>query len=56
MQLAKLAELLTLSYQGDGTVEVSKVATLADARCGDISFFTNRKYRSELQDTEARDV
>lgn len=53
MQLAQLAELLTLSYQGDGSVDVFKVATLAKAGTGDISFFTNRKYRSELEKTSA---
>jgi UDP-3-O-[3-hydroxymyristoyl] glucosamine N-acyltransferase len=53
MQLSQLADLLTLGYQGDGSVDVVKVATLAGAGGGDISFFTNKKYRSQLLSTRA---
>ena len=56
MQLAQLAELFSLSYQGDGSVEVLRVATLAKAGVGDISFFTNAKYRSQLISTQASAV
>lgn len=56
MQLAQIAELLALSYQGDGSVDIVNVATLARAGVGDISFFTNRKYRAQLTITAASAV
>lgn len=41
---------------GDGTLSISRVASLANARPGQISFLTDSKYRSVLASTQASAV
>lgn len=41
---------------GDGNVQVSKVASLANAKAGQISFLANAKYRHLLETTQASAV
>lgn len=54
--LSKLASHFDLSYEGDGEVEIKKVATLSGAQTGDISFLSNRAYLGELNKTVASAV
>jgi UDP-3-O-[3-hydroxymyristoyl] glucosamine N-acyltransferase len=56
MTLAQLADQLGAELRGDPDLAVSGVATLADAGAGDVSFFANPKYRSQLAGTRASAV
>jgi UDP-3-O-[3-hydroxymyristoyl] glucosamine N-acyltransferase len=51
--LKTLAEQLDAQLHGDGAVEVSAVATIEDAKTGQITFLSNPKYRKFLQQTQA---
>jgi len=51
--LGALAELLGLSLQGDPEVKVSGIGTLAGARAGELSFYHNPAYISDLRTTRA---
>ena len=51
--LAELAELVGGKVVGDETIKIKRLASLADAQPGDISFLTNPKYRSQLLKTRA---
>ena len=51
-----LAEKLEGFVKGDDKVEIGKVATLSQAKEGDISFCTNPKYLQALSDTKASAV
>ena len=53
MKLRELAERLSCELEGDGSIEITGVATLDDARQGDISFLTNRKYYQKARTTQA---
>ncbi|MCF5919675.1 LpxD N-terminal domain-containing protein, partial [Xanthomonas perforans] len=48
-----IAEQFGLTVVGDGTTEVSGVATLAHAGAGQLSFLSNPRYRPQLADTQA---
>lgn len=54
--LADLAERVGARVEGDSTIEVSTIATLASATSGQISFLSNSKYRSQLSETKASAV
>ena len=56
LTLAQLAERLGAELRGDGTLTVSGVATLTEARRGDVSFLANPKYRRYLAGTRASAV
>ena len=51
--LGTLAELLGISLQGDPEVKVSGIATLAEAKAGELSFYHNPAYISDLKTTSA---
>lgn len=53
MKLGELAERLSCEIEGDGEIEITGVATLENARSGEISFLTNRKYYQEARKTQA---
>jgi UDP-3-O-[3-hydroxymyristoyl] glucosamine N-acyltransferase len=53
MTLAELATRLGCRLEGDGGVEVSRVAGIEDARAGDVTFLANPKYASKLAVTRA---
>lgn len=53
MKLAELAERLGCRLEGDGAVEVSRVARLEDAVAGDVTFLANPKYAAKLAATRA---
>lgn len=54
--LSHIAELLGAELQGDGALEITKIATLANARSGHIAFLANSKYRTQLETTQASAV
>jgi UDP-3-O-[3-hydroxymyristoyl] glucosamine N-acyltransferase len=54
--LTELAGRLGCRLEGDGSIEVVRVATLDDARPGDVSFLANPKYASKLATTRASAV
>lgn len=54
--LADIAARLGGDVLGDAQIRISQVATLASAGEGQIAFLANRKYRSQLQTTQASAV
>ena len=56
MKLEIIAERLGCALEGDGAVEIARVATLEDAVPGDLTFFANPKYAAELRATRASAV
>lgn len=53
MHLRELAAQLGVAYDGNGDHELGGVATLARAGPQQLSFFANRRYRSQLADSSA---
>ncbi|MCF6191327.1 MAG: UDP-3-O-(3-hydroxymyristoyl)glucosamine N-acyltransferase [Cocleimonas sp.] len=51
--LSTLAELTHTEFKGDEKTALTNIATLEDARAGDISFVSNPKYKRQLQSTQA---
>ena len=56
MKLRDIAARLSCSFEGDGDIEIARVASLENAGAGDLTFFTNRKYLDELRKTQASAV
>ncbi len=56
MNLQTLAEQLGCTLEGDGTIEISRVAAIEDAGPGELTFFANPKYAAELRATRASAV
>ena len=56
MTLARLAQQLGAELRGDGSLTVTGVAPLNEARAGEISFLANLKYRRWLAGTRASAV
>ncbi len=56
MTLADLADRLGCRLEGDGSVDVVRVASLDEAGPGDVSFLANPKYASKLAATRASAV
>ena len=56
ISLSELALRTGATVAGDGTVVVSRVATLESAGPGSIAFLANPRYRSQLADTRASAV
>ena len=56
MQLRELAERLGCRLEGDGTLEIRRVAGLEQAGEGDLSFFANPRYAPALRRTRASAV
>ena len=54
--LKELCLLLDGDIQGDETLIINSVATLENAKAGQISFLANNKYRSQLEETQASAV
>src|SRR5687768_14304707 len=53
MQLRELAERLGCRLEGDGMLEIRRVASLEQAGEGDVTFFTNPRYASAMRRTRA---
>ena len=56
MTLQELAERLGCRLEGDGSIEICRVAGLEQAAPGDVSFFTNARYAPALRRTHASAV
>ena len=56
MKLSELAERLDATVDGDGDIEISRVAALDAAEPGDLTFFANPKYLESLRATRASAV
>ncbi len=56
LRLDEIVTRLGGSLEGEGSVVVSQVGTLASAGTGQIAFLTNPKYRQQLQTTRAAAV
>jgi UDP-3-O-[3-hydroxymyristoyl] glucosamine N-acyltransferase len=56
MKLAQLAEKVVGVLDGDGNVEITGIAGLADAGAGDLSFLANPKYAALLENSKASAV
>jgi UDP-3-O-[3-hydroxymyristoyl] glucosamine N-acyltransferase len=56
MKVRDLAERLACRLEGDGDVEILRVAAIADAGPGDVTFLANPKYTSALGSTRASAV
>lgn len=56
MKLRELAERLTCRLEGDGDVEIVRVAGIQHARPGDLTFVANAKYAAQLAETKASAV
>lgn len=56
MELAQLAARLGCRLEGDGTIDITRVATLEDAGPGDVTFLANPKYAHQAQTTRASAV
>ena len=53
MKLSEIADRLACKLEGDGSINISGIATLEAARSGDLSFLTNPKYSNEAKETSA---
>ena len=56
MKLRDLAERIECRLEGDGELEIRRVAAIEVAGPGDLTFFTNPKYAAELRRTRASAV
>jgi UDP-3-O-[3-hydroxymyristoyl] glucosamine N-acyltransferase len=56
LKLKELAERLDCCLEGDGDVDIVRVAAIQDAQPGDLSFVANGKYAAQLADTHASAV
>lgn len=56
MRLSKLASLLGAVYEEEGDPEISGVASLEEARPGDVTFYGNPRYLARLRATRASTV
>jgi len=56
VKLRELAERLECRVEGDGDVEVTRVAGIQDAQPGDVTFLANSKYEKDLAATRASAV
>lgn len=56
MKLSVVAERLGCSLEGDGSVEIRRVAAIDQAEPGDLTFLANAKYHGELATTRASAV
>ena len=56
MKLRDLAERLACRLEGDGEIEITRVAALDDAGPGDVAFLANARYAPQLRQTRASAV
>jgi UDP-3-O-[3-hydroxymyristoyl] glucosamine N-acyltransferase len=53
LRLTEIAERLACQLEGDGAIEIQRVARLEDAGPGDLTFFANAKYVAAMRATRA---
>lgn len=56
VKLQEIAERLDCRLEGDGQIEILRLAKIEDAGAGDLTFFANSKYAPELRATKASAV
>ena len=56
MKLQAIAERLGCRLEGDGSIEIARVAAIETAGAGDLTFFANPKYAAALRTTRASAV
>lgn len=56
MKLSKVAKAVNGTFSGDGEAEIHAMASLLEAREGDVSFLANQKYAAQMKDTKATAV
>ena len=56
MKLREVAERLECTLEGDGTIDIVRVAAIEDAGPGDLTFIANPKYAPALRRTQASAV
>ena len=56
MRLREIAERLACRLEGDGDIEIVRIASLQQAQPGDLSFFANPRYLNQLTATRASAV
>lgn len=56
MRLEDIASRLGCRLEGDGAIDITRVARLEDAGAGDLTFFANPKYAAEMRATRASAV
>ena len=56
MKLREIAERLECRLEGDGDIDIRRVAGIEDAADGDLTFFANPRYAAELRGTRASAV
>ena len=56
LKLQVIAERLGCTLEGDGDIEIARVAAIGDAGPGDLTFFANPKYAPQLRATRASAV
>jgi UDP-3-O-[3-hydroxymyristoyl] glucosamine N-acyltransferase len=56
LKLQDIADRLGCTLDGDGTIEITRVARIEEAGPGDLTFFANPRYASELRATRASAV
>ena len=53
MKLRDIAERLHCSLEGDGDLDITRVAAIEQAQPGDLTFIANPKYQSQITTTRA---
>ena len=56
MKLSKVAKAVNGTFVGDGEAEIHAMASLLEAREGDVSFLANQKYAAQMKDSKATAV
>ena len=56
LKLQTIAERLGCALEGNGAIEIARVAAIEEAGPGDLTFFVNAKYAAELRATRASAV
>jgi UDP-3-O-[3-hydroxymyristoyl] glucosamine N-acyltransferase len=56
VKLREIADALECRLEGDGDVDIRRLARIEDADTGDLTFFANPKYANELRSTRASAV
>ncbi len=56
LKLNEIASRLGCRLEGDGDIDIQRVAAIDDAAAGDLTFFVNPKYASQLRETRASAV
>ncbi len=56
MKLVDVAKAVNGTFEGNGELEITAMASLLEAREGDISFLANQKYLAQMKETNATAV